>query len=43
MNRIFTKAWLLCGTLDALYATSLTVLRDGGDHGVDQRRHGDGL
>jgi hypothetical protein len=29
MKQIFTKAWLLCGTLDAVYATVMTLVRGG--------------
>ena len=29
LRQIWLKAWLLCGTLDALYATILTLLRGG--------------
>ena len=29
MNQLWLKAWLLCGTLDAIYATILTMLRGG--------------
>lgn len=29
MKQIWLQAWLLCGTLDALYATILTMLRGG--------------
>ena len=34
MKNIWLKAWLLCGTLDALYATTLTALRGGDVPGV---------
>ena len=34
MRDTWTKAWLLCGTLDALYATVLTLLRGGDVAGV---------
>jgi len=31
MRNLFVRLWLLCGTLDALYATLLTLLRGAGD------------
>lgn len=30
MRAVFIKAWLLCGTLDGLYATIVSILRGGG-------------
>jgi hypothetical protein len=32
-RRLFLRAWLLCGSLDAAYATMLTLLRGKGDVG----------
>lgn len=32
-RRLFLKAWLLCGSLDAAYATILTLVRGTGDVG----------
>jgi hypothetical protein len=29
MRQLFTKTWLLCGTLDATYATVMTLVRGG--------------
>ena len=34
MKDLWLKAWLLCGTLDALYATALSALRGGDVPGV---------
>ncbi|MCB2056347.1 MAG: hypothetical protein H6916_00815 [Novosphingobium sp.] len=34
MRAVWTKVWLLCGTLDALYATGMTALRGGDTAGV---------
>ncbi|MCC6926004.1 hypothetical protein [Novosphingobium sp.] len=31
LRRLFMQLWLLCGTLDALYASALTLLRGNGD------------
>ncbi len=34
MDRLFLRLWLLCGTLDALYATALAAVRGGSLTGV---------